>query len=103
MKRAFIALAAAAVMVAPAFAQPSKTVLVPAELKTDAQVKAYTDDLLGAVDSVCRRLTTPMIGTAYDIYRNCKKVTAVQTAQKDPTGLLAARLGLTADMTVAAK
>ncbi len=103
MKRALITLAAAALLAAPAFAQPSRTVLIPAELKTDAQVKAYTDNLLGAVDSVCFRLATPMIGTAYDLYRSCKKTTAIETAHKDPTGLLAARLGLTADMAIASK
>jgi hypothetical protein len=98
---AFAALTAAG---APAFAEVSKEVRIPAELRTDAQVAAYTDDLLAAVDHVCWRSASPMLAGSYETYRACKKTTAIATAAKDPTGLLAARLGQTpALVTVAAK
>jgi hypothetical protein len=97
---AFAGLAGAA---APAFAEVSKEVLIPKELKTDAQVTAYTDALLSAVDSVCWRTTAPMLAGSYDTYRACKKTKAIETAAKDPTGLLAARLGANTTVAIAAK
>ncbi|MEP7210907.1 MAG: hypothetical protein ABI740_08730 [Alphaproteobacteria bacterium] len=97
---AFASLSAAA---APAFADVSKEVLIPKELKTDAQVTAYTDALLAAVDTVCFRTASPMFGGSYDVYRNCKKDIARETAVKDPTGLLAARLNQSTTVAVAAK
>ena len=108
MTRTLFALSAAALASlvlsgAPALADVSKEVRIPVDLKTDAQVTAYTDDLISAVDHVCWRATSPMLAGAYDAYRACKKVTVRETATKDPTGLLAARLGQTPAMTVAAK
>jgi hypothetical protein len=98
---AFTTLGAAS---APAFAEVSREVIIPTELKTEAQVKAYTDELLDAVDRVCWRSASPVIAGAYDSYRLCRKATAITTAAKDPTGLLAARLGQTpATVAVAAK
>ena len=108
MTRTIVALSAAALATlamtsTPAFAEVSKEVRIPVELKTDAQVTAYTDDLILAVDQVCWRSTSPVLAGAYDAYRACKKATVLETAAKDPTGLLAARLGKTPAMTIAAK
>ena len=98
-----VALTMLAVTSTPAFAEVSKEVRIPVELKTDAQVRAYTDDLIVAADQVCWRTSAPMLAGAYDAYRACKKATVLETAAKDPTGLLAARLGQTPALIIAAE
>lgn len=87
---AFVLTGAAAL--SPASAD-TRTVYVPTDLKTDAQITAYTNALITASDQVCRMEASPLIGINVDLYHACRAATLRDTAGKDPTGLLATRLG----------
>ena len=109
---AFI-LASAVVGGAPALSQASKNterinyvsreVAVPADLSSEAAKAAYTHKLMAAVDRVCWLAASPPIGGSYKAWQECLTHTALTTAAKDPTGLLAAQLGPNATSLAAAK
>jgi hypothetical protein len=101
MKRALLALAPLAFAVS-AHADPVE-VSVPADTSSQAAATAYTDALLSAVDKVCREETGPRLGVGYWTYLACKKATTEQVAFTEPTGLLAARLGLKTPVELASK
>lgn len=67
-----------------------------------AVAAAYTDQLMHATTVVCSRATSPRIGLNYYRFQDCLKQTRAATAQKDPTGLLAQRLGLSSSLAMAA-
>ncbi len=78
-------------------------VAVPTDISDPAVAETYTADLLRAVSRVCARETGPVIGIAYYTYRACVAQTRVDTAHRDPTGLLAKQLGLDSAITLAAR
>jgi UrcA family protein len=93
MKR-FIALTATALcFTAAAYAEPSVTVPVPADLSTPETVESYTESLDKAVEKVCRRSVRDIFGANYYAYLSCIDATELQVAAKDPTGLYAAAKG----------
>lgn len=78
-------------------------VAVPTNLGEPGVADAYASDLLRAVSRVCARETGPVIGVAYYTYRACIVQTRLDTAQRDPTGILAKHLGTDATLTLAAR
>ncbi|MDZ4760326.1 MAG: hypothetical protein SGJ21_04575 [Alphaproteobacteria bacterium] len=102
MQRFLLTLAFPLVVCAAAFAEPV-TVYVPRDTASAASAEAYVGDLMEAVDKVCREETGPLAGLGYWSYRACRKATMKDVALREPTGLLAARLGLKSPVQYAGK
>lgn len=77
------------------------TVSIPSNVAEPAAAAAYTDNLMRATATVCSRETSPVAGTNYYRFRACLKQTRADVAAKDPTGLLAQRLGLSSSLAMA--
>jgi hypothetical protein len=101
MKYAILPIAAA-LLAGSAFAEEA-VVKVPADITDPAVAAAYTAELLGAIKKVCYRESAPVIGSSYYIYLACVKDTRAEVAKREPTGLLAERLGRDSAVTLAAK
>lgn len=98
-----LAAALAAFACSPAFAEKRVTVSVPSDLSNPAVARAYTNALMHAAVTVCTKETAPVIGLNYYAYKACLKATRRNIAASEPTGLLAARLGLRTSLAVASK
>lgn len=90
MKRIVISAAIAMSAASAAYADPI-TVMTPKASATAADKAAYVAQLDTAVKEVCEDAAKPLIGLNYFIYQSCVKQTRLEVAQKDPTGLYAAR------------
>ncbi len=102
MKRIFLAIAASASLAGAAFAD-QVTVQIPADVKTQAGARTYTDALNKAVVKVCRKEVGPVVGLAWYSFQTCLKDTKADVAKKDPTGIYASRFGRDLPVTLAAK
>jgi hypothetical protein len=96
-------LAAASLLACGAAQAQQVEVAVPADLAAPDAAAAYTSSLIDAVDKVCAREAGPVIGVGYYVFWACVKQTRIDVAAKDPTGLLARRLGLNDPVRVAAR
>jgi antirestriction protein ArdC len=74
---------------------PPDVVQIPADPASSAQAHAYTDALLSAVDHTCRVSNNPTIGFEMLRYEACRESERDRLAATEPTGLLAARFGIT--------
>jgi hypothetical protein len=74
---------------------PSETVQVPTDLSSASQARAYTNALRDAIDRECRLANNPVIGFNEVHYEGCRESERAQIAATEPTGLFAARLGVT--------
>jgi UrcA family protein len=105
MKRLFLAATVilAPALAAPAFAEPTVQVQVPANVRTEAGQKAYLDNLDRAVNRVCHRAVGPVVGVSWYTFRDCIIATKAEVAAREPTGLYASRLGLERPATLTAQ
>lgn len=88
-----VILAAGLIGSGAAFAE--KSVKIPTDLNDARQVALYTAALKRAVKAECQRDATPVIGLNYYRYMACIKDTTAWLARAEPTGLFAAKEGLT--------
>jgi hypothetical protein len=103
MKRFIIAAAATVCITSAAYAETTVEVAVPANISDKAVADKYVSDVLAAVNKVCRRAASPVIGGNYYRYRACVEDTKAQIASEEPTGLLSAKAGEERAVTVAAR
>lgn len=96
-----LVIAAISLTAAVAHADPVR-VATPKGPVTVASASAYVNELDAAVQRVCRRAASPIIGTNYYLYMDCLKRTRADVAKKDPTGLYALR-GQTAGTALASR
>jgi hypothetical protein len=76
---------------------PSEIVPTPANPSSHAESRAYTDALMDAIDHTCRRATNPTVGFNLLRFESCRESERDHIAATEPTGLFAARLGITRD------
>ncbi len=103
MKRFIAAAAVTACLTSAAYADNQVEVAVPANLSDKQVAEQYVSDVLAAVNKVCRRASSPVIGGNYYRYRACVEDTKSAVASQEPTGLLADRLGVAPAVSVAAR
>jgi len=103
MKRFILAAAATACITSAAYAESRVEVAVPANISDKAAAEKYVSDVMTAINKVCRRASSPVIGSNYYRYRSCLVETRAALAAEEPTGLLAAELGVAPSVTVASR